>query len=202
MSPKKVRKFTINTHRVNSILEPNTSSIDSRIEAARRLQDIGYTVLFRIDPMLWYEGAENDYQNLVKQILSDVRPNHITLGTPRFQSMSEIAKCRANLSSEQRRLFDQTSRLIEETKPGIPVAGNHHSKTAYFKNMAFSLPDTVRSALYRTVITSLNYYNFTNIGICEEPLAIWNSLNLKRVGAKERDCSCNYIPLNKEEINE
>lgn len=187
--------FSINTETVNNLLEPKTSSIMDRIQSAKKLKDLGYTVMFRVDPMLCYQNSEAEYATLANEILTTLTPDHITLGTCRFQSMDEIELCLNNLKGLQRDFFSCTTNKIAKSKPGIPVAGDNHSSKAYFKNMQYSLPENERKALYRSFINVSRELSFLGVGLCEEPLSMWQSLGVRRTGECTTDCSCNFIPM-------
>ena len=180
--------FSINSQSVNSLLENKTSTVDSRIKSAKRLKEMGYTVMFRVDPMLSYENCENEYSALVSEILNELTPDQITLGTPRFQTMKEVDLCLSNLKDKQRKFFSYTTKQICKNKPGIPIAGKNHSKEAYFKNMQYSLPYDIRKLLYQSFIDTSKHFSYSRIGLCEEPVSMWHSVGLNRTGRNTVDC--------------
>lgn len=67
--------------------EKGTASLGKRLAAARRLADMGCPVGFHFHPMIWFEGWENEYTSLVKQLVSMFTPQEavmVSLGTLTF----------------------------------------------------------------------------------------------------------------------
>ena len=61
--------------------------LEERIEAARRCLEWGYRVGFHFDPLIDYEGCEEEYEATLKEIFSAVSPGKITwasVGSLRF----------------------------------------------------------------------------------------------------------------------
>ncbi|MDR2577247.1 MAG: hypothetical protein LBC70_00345 [Chitinispirillales bacterium] len=76
-TPKKaVIGFSVNTETVVSRLEKGTAPIIERLKAARRCADMGFNVAFHFDPVVWYNGWEEEYCQAVSMIydhIGDVR---------------------------------------------------------------------------------------------------------------------------------
>ena len=68
---KKVRiRFSLMPEKLRKILEPNTSSIDERLQAVELFQNAGYEVHLNFSPVIVYEEWLEDYRelfNLVKE---------------------------------------------------------------------------------------------------------------------------------------
>jgi spore photoproduct lyase len=67
--------------------ERRTTSLSARLEAAAKCESWGYPLAFHFDPMVLYEGCEEDYHAVVKQIFNYVSAENIvwiSLGTFRF----------------------------------------------------------------------------------------------------------------------
>lgn len=72
--------FSVNTGKVWQYLEHRTPSPAERLKAARKVQDAGYEVRLRIDPVIRYSTWEEDYHLLVESIFDHVQPSRITIG--------------------------------------------------------------------------------------------------------------------------
>lgn len=72
-----VVSFSINPEKVVRSVEFQTASLEERFQAARKLLDQGYQVAFNLDPVLYYEGWQNDYAGLFEQVKSQFRPGEI-----------------------------------------------------------------------------------------------------------------------------
>lgn len=79
-----VVSWSLNAQPMIEAFEPGTASLAERIEAARRCQQHGYRIRFRIDPGMLYEGWQNGYGDLVQQMLTATQPDNITLGMLRL----------------------------------------------------------------------------------------------------------------------
>jgi spore photoproduct lyase len=64
--------WSLSPLRVFTMSEHYTASPDSRIKAARRALEAGYKVGFHLDPVIAYEGAENEYVELLDNVFDIV----------------------------------------------------------------------------------------------------------------------------------
>ncbi len=61
-------RFSINADYVIKSFEPGTSSFSDRIQAAGKVAKAGYPLGFIIAPIMFFEGWEDGYRNLFKQL--------------------------------------------------------------------------------------------------------------------------------------
>ncbi|GIP20234.1 spore photoproduct lyase [Paenibacillus sp. J22TS3] len=61
-------RFSINSDYVIRQFEPATSSFEERIAAAGKVAEAGYPLGFIIAPIIWYEGWEEGYGDLLKRL--------------------------------------------------------------------------------------------------------------------------------------
>ena len=67
--------------------EHGTASLEQRLNSAKKLSDKGVLVGFHFHPIVYYEGYENDYKNIVKKVMSMFHPSQvamISMGTLTF----------------------------------------------------------------------------------------------------------------------
>jgi len=84
---KTIMAWSLNTDRVIKNEEKNTTSLSARLKAAKTCESWGYPLAFHFDPMVLYEGCEDDYRNVITRLFSTVSPENvvwISLGTFRF----------------------------------------------------------------------------------------------------------------------
>ena len=84
---KTITSWSVNTPKVIASEERGTASLTARLRAAARCESWGYPLAFHFDPIVIYEGCENDYRRTVRKILSSVSPKNIawiSLGSFRF----------------------------------------------------------------------------------------------------------------------
>jgi spore photoproduct lyase len=66
-------RFSVNADYVIKHFEPGTSSFSERITAAQKIASAGYPLGFIIAPIIWYDGWEDGYADLIKR-LKEVLP--------------------------------------------------------------------------------------------------------------------------------
>jgi spore photoproduct lyase len=188
--------FSVNSPIVSDKVELCTSSVNQRLIAAQKLANSGIPVLLRIDPMLAVDNWRDSYRELVELIYGKIRPKQITLGTPRFQSMDELTSVvKSNKNNNVRLIMEEQAAQMTMSKPGIPVPDGDIRLNYYFSNMPVSYPQDLRIDLYKNVVDACRKYDTElSIGLCEEPLEIWEACDLKWTGKKNRDCTCNFVP--------
>jgi spore photoproduct lyase len=84
---KTIISWSLNTPAVIKREERRTASLMARLEAAKRCQDWGYPLAFHFDPMILYDGCEDDYRAVVKQLFARISASNIvwiSLGSLRF----------------------------------------------------------------------------------------------------------------------
>jgi spore photoproduct lyase len=74
LDPKErvVVSWSMNPQKVIAADEHDTASFEGRLAAARRCQAAGYKLGFHFDPMVEYDGWEEDYRDMVERIFAAV----------------------------------------------------------------------------------------------------------------------------------
>ncbi|AFC29755.1 SplG [Paenibacillus mucilaginosus 3016] len=67
-------RFSVNADYVIKHFEPSTSSFYERIEAAGKVAKAGYPLGFIIAPIIWHEGWENGYAELLTKLKETLPP--------------------------------------------------------------------------------------------------------------------------------
>ncbi|GAB2693097.1 spore photoproduct lyase [Paenibacillus thermoaerophilus] len=70
-------RFSVNADYVIRNFEPGTSRFEERIEAASKVARAGYPLGFIIAPIIWHEGWEQGYEELLRK-LGDALPEEAT----------------------------------------------------------------------------------------------------------------------------
>lgn len=132
---KTIASWSLNTTDVIGNEERSTATLSARLRAAARCESWGYPLAFHFDPMLIYNGCEEDYHNIVHQLFSHVAAESIvwiSLGTFRFMP---------SLKSIIQRRFPESKIVYGEFVPGLD------GKMRYFKPL--------RIRLYQKMVTWL-----------------------------------------------
>ncbi len=62
--------WTFNTEEIARRIEHHTATLAQRIAAARKIQNDGYWVGIRFDPIIWYPDWQRGYQQMINEIFS------------------------------------------------------------------------------------------------------------------------------------
>jgi spore photoproduct lyase len=84
---KTIVAWSLNTPSVIRAEERGTASAEARLKAAVQCEAWGYPLAFHFDPLILYEGCEEDYRRLVRRLFSSISPGSITwisLGSFRY----------------------------------------------------------------------------------------------------------------------
>lgn len=159
--------FSVNTDRVWKNLEHRTPSPLERLKAARQVQNAGYEVRLRIDPVVRYSTWDKDYRRLTEMIFDHVEPSRITIG--------EYRPARGLLNHIKIR-FPESS-LLKVHDSLVVEAG----KLRY--------PKGRRIEMFRTIADAIRHRSKTvQIALCKEIPQIW-----KAAGLDCRGLSCNCV---------
>lgn len=84
---KTIVAWSLNTDRVIDNEERGTTRLSDRIRAAAKCESWGYPLAFHFDPLVIYDGCEDDYHLVLQQLFSQISPKNIawiSLGSFRF----------------------------------------------------------------------------------------------------------------------
>ena len=155
-----IMSFSLNADEVARRWENGSPSVDRRIEAGRKLSQAGYEVRLRIDPMVPVTDWKEHYTKLVEQIFTSFTPSRITLGSLR------------GLQSTINGSTDKS--WLEYLK----------ENSNWGKKVDFG----TRREMYDAIITFLrDNYNYNDIALCKETVAMWGSLDMDY---KKIKCNC------------
>ena len=132
---KTIMAWSLNTPRVIKNEERHTTSLSARLKAAARCESWGYPLAFHFDPMVIYEGCEEEYRQVVEKLFSSVSADNIvwiSIGTFRFMPQ---------LKSMIEARFPASNMVYGEFVTGMD------GKMRYFKPL--------RIALYQQIIADI-----------------------------------------------
>ncbi len=147
--------FTFSPQEIIDRYELKTSSLTKRIEAAKLLQNHGYSIGLRFDPMINIEGSNILYKEMVKEIFTTLNLNKIRdigIGTIRYKK-----GLRQKVLQEK-----NTDLFYNEFIIGID------GKERYFKK--------IRIDMYKNIINEINKYGNFDIYLGMEPQYIWDEV--------------------------
>lgn len=160
-------KITMNLNTKTAIdkYEVGTSSLDERIKSINRIIERGdFIVQLAIEPIIKYNKYQNDYQNLIKRIVSEIdltKVRSIKFGTVRYKS-ALITTIKKNIPRTD--LFETEQNLVE------PVKGD--------KRWRYSANE--RTDIYNIIIKGFGEAHKNKLGLAAEDPSIWDSVGLSR----------------------
>lgn len=146
--------WSLNPDRVIHDEELKTATLGERLSAARRCQEWGFRVGFHFDPLIYYEGWERDYDQVVRDLFRHVDPGGIcwiSLGCLRFTP---------HLKDIVRQRFPRSVVPYGEFVPG------HHGKLRYFRSIRDEMYAKMRAWIGESAPQVFVY-------LCMENRAVW-----------------------------
>jgi len=145
--------FSINARDVAAVWEKGASSVEKRLDAASKLQEKGFELRLRIDPMVPVKNWREHYKHLLIDIFENynLSPDRITLGSLR------------GLQTTINNAWDKSwVKYLEE-------------KSNWGKRIKLEK----RLAMYSFVKNYLEkHYGYTNIALCKETMEVWDKLEM------------------------
>ncbi len=148
-----VMSHSLNPQLIIERFEKGTASLENRLEAAKKLQETGYEVRLRIDPIIPVKDWSILYSELIEMILKkyDLKPERITLGSLRGLKKTILyAK-----DKKWVRYLDKQ----EKTGWGLKIKKD------------------LRLSLYSRIIQDIRKHGFNGfVSLCKETPDIWEAL--------------------------
>ena len=168
--------WSMSTQETSVKEELKTATAEERIAAASEVIDAGYNVAFHFDPLIWYEGWEDGYNDIIKKLFTTLPHKKIlwiSIGTLRYTpQLKKIAEER----------FPRTQLFSEEFIRG------YDGKMRYIKPIREKLLSTIRKLIR-------NYSDDIPIYLCMENSSIWRNVmqEVPTVAEMEQEIQRNII---------
>ena len=153
-----VISWSVNAPSICQDEEKGTASLDNRISAAAQCIEAGYRVGFHFDPLVYFEGCEDEYRDTVARIFRVIdkdRVAWVSLGTLRYKrEMHEIMKER------------------------FPDSSIPYGEQRFSPDKKLRYPQPIRMHLQRLVWNELKRYSPSiALYMCMENSAAWRSIS-------------------------
>lgn len=157
------------------LIEPGTATPDERIEAARRCQEAGYPVRFKLKPIVPVRGWREEYAELIDRLLSATRPDSIGLFMLAWMDAAEVESILDVAVLEP--AFLQALRAGGESMKGV-TAG--------------PFPHEARAEVYGFLIDQIRRRDRSvPVFLCTETQEMWREFGPKLgVGPSDYYCGC------------
>jgi spore photoproduct lyase len=146
--------WSMNSRRMCRTEEPMAATFEERLAAAVQCQEWGYRLGFHFDPLIHYEGWEDEYREVVEEILGAVNPQKIawiSLGALRFTP---------HLRDSIRKHYPESKLPYGEFVPG------HHWKLRYFRPIREEMYRKMKTWIHEAAPQVLVY-------LCMESRLVW-----------------------------
>ncbi len=151
---KTIAAWSLNTNHIIHTEERATASLAARLKAAASCETWGYPLAFHFDPLILYEGCEEDYTRVIDNLYSQVSADSvvwISLGTLRFPP---------SIKTVIQKRFPNSKIIYEEFIKGPD------GKMRYFKPL--------RIKLYRKIIACIrDHAPDAVVYLCMEDDEVW-----------------------------
>lgn len=169
--------WSLNNDRISRKFEIGAPTFERRLEAARKVQQAGYRVRLRLDPIVPFESWRDSYAATIKQIFEKVSPERMTIGTLRFEN--GFHKLRNRIFTTGPSLPALLEKMTPMFEPKTFPGKTRRSEGKY----SFSEP--VREEIFNFVMREIRKYSDCDIALCKESAAVW-----KNLGLDLSDCRC------------
>lgn len=145
-------RFSVNADYVIRNFEPATSRFAERIEAAGKIAAAGYPLGFIIAPIIWYEGWENGYAELLEKLAA---------------ALPEASKLDLSFEMIQHRFTKTAKNIIEQRYPKTKLEMDiekRKKKWGRYGQFKYVYPDEQQTVL-REFITEHIFELFPNAKI-------------------------------------
>lgn len=162
--------------------EEGTDGMIDRLEAARRCQEAGYIVRFRLSPIIPVKNWREENRLLVKEMFARTRPDVVSLCPFGWMDV-ETARSRLD--------FDL---LDEDFVRAMDAAAPFLKERGYTAGSGRPIPHDARYVMLDFLIEEIQRLNpDTVIALCLETEEMWRALG-PRIGASARSYVCNCGP--------
>jgi spore photoproduct lyase len=178
--------WSINNQQVSQKFEIGAPSFERRLEAAYKVQQAGYPVRIRLDPIVPFDGWQKAYSQTIRQVFDRVAPERVTLGTLRFE------KGFYNMRNSIFSTGPELPSLLEGMHPMFPPKAFTGFQRA--KSGKYSFSDDKRAEIFSFIINQIRKYSDCKIALCKESADIWNKLGLQ-LSCCSCVCQLDYVDM-------
>jgi len=173
--------WSLNSDWVTRHVEHDTAPLDKRLAAARRVQEAGYPLRLRFDPLLLLGEKEYNsghwrrrYNKMMDSVFAAVKPERVTLGSLRYHP---------TIRSTALKRF-----------PDSVIFDDHLLSPDLDEDHRYRYRDDIRMKLYGHIADGIRKRDDgagikVKIGLCKETEQMWESAGLK-LDRKRPTCHC------------
>ena len=154
--------WTLNAYTQSRVIERDSATMEARIEAARKCQQAGYNVRFRLSAVCPVHNWQREYREMFDLLFDRVAPDLISLETLSRMPEPEMFDNVMDAS-----LFEPE--YLQAIRDGAE---------AMTGNIWGPIPDDQREAMYRFLISEIRQRSLDlPLSLCQEPPHLWERLS-------------------------
>jgi len=162
--------WSMNNEAVSRRFEIGAPGFDQRLEAAYKVQQAGYPLRIRLDPIVPFTGWEAAYADTVAMIFKKLSPERITLGTLRFEK--GFYTMRKSIFRTGTELPAMMEDMIPMFEPKV-FEGSEKPKVG-----KYSYPEEKRIEIFDFIIREIRKYSDCPVALCKESAFVWDQVDL------------------------
>jgi spore photoproduct lyase len=168
--------WSINNQTVCEKFEIGAPSFEQRLAATMKVQEAGYRVRIRLDPIVPISEWETAYASTIREIFKHVTPESVTIGTLRFEEGFY----------KMRNTFFQAPELVRFVDGMVPMfSPKLFPGTKRPKSGKYSFSEEKRAEIFSFAIAEIRRYSDCPIALCKESATVWD-----KVGMDLSKCAC------------
>jgi spore photoproduct lyase len=180
--------WSLNNEMVSRKFEVGAPPFERRLKAAHKIQEAGYRLRIRLDPVVPLDGWRSAYSETIERIFNKVSPERITIGTLRFQK--EFYNIRNSIFTTGPEL----PALLENMQPMFPPKVFPGLKRPTIGKYSFS--DEKRAEIFSFISNEIRKYSDRKIALCKESPSLWQTLGLD-LSRCSCVCQLDYVDMDK-----
>ena len=162
--------WSLNHEAVSRKFEIGAPTFARRLEAAHKVQQAGYRVRLRLDPIVPFNGWQAAYAETIQRIFAKVAPERLTIGTLRFEE--GFYKMRRTIFTSGPELPGYLERMKPMFEPQI-FPGSTRPRVG-----KYSFPDNERANIFKFAVQEIRKYSDCPIALCKESSEVWQKVGL------------------------
>lgn len=175
--------WSLNNAEVSKEFEIGAPSFEGRLQAAQKVQEAGYRLRIRLDPIVPIAKWKTAYADTIRTIFKSVNPESVTIGTLRFEE--GFHKMR-NTFFQSRELAGFVEGMVPMFQPKL-FPGTKKPKSG-----KYSFSEEKRAEIFSFVIAEIEKYSDCSIALCKESATVWEKVGLS---LSECGCACQLLPV-------
>jgi spore photoproduct lyase len=162
--------WSLNAPTISRSFEIGAPTIKRRLVAAQKVQEAGYRLRLRLDPILPFKGWQEAYSQTIQDVFAVLDPERITLGTLRFEKGFFGMRDSIFSTGEKLRQF------ADPMKPMFPpmyIEGRQQPLTGKY---SYSLGE--RIVIFKFVTDEIRRHSDCPIALCKESSDVISAVGL------------------------